>query len=111
LLFAEDIQPGTHITAVGADGGGKQELDPKIFKKADIICVDSRSQCFSHGDTSFALKEGLIQPEKVLEIGEVVINPALGRQHEKQITVADLTGVAIQDIQIAKTVYQKLLEK
>jgi ornithine cyclodeaminase len=111
LLFAEDIQKGTHITAVGADGGGKQELDAMIFEKADVICVDSKSQCFNHGDTAYALKEGLIQPKNVLEIGELVMNPSLGRANAQQITIADLTGVAIQDIQIAKDVYRKFQGK
>jgi ornithine cyclodeaminase len=105
LIFANRVQPGTHITAVGADGGGKIELEPKLFSKADIVCVDSRDQCFLHGDVAFALKEGLIGPEKVIELGEAAANPALRRKNDREITVVDLTGVAIQDIQIANAVY------
>ena len=50
LLFADQIRPGTHITAVGADAEGKQELDPAIFAKAETVVVYSRSQCADHGD-------------------------------------------------------------
>lgn len=101
LLFAEHIHKGTHITAVGADDVGKQELDAHIFKKADRIIVDSCCQCSIFGDTSFALRAGLIVSNQMIELGSIIENPSSGRTNEEQITVADLTGVAIQDLQIA----------
>ena len=106
LLFAHQIQAGTHITAVGADDIGKQELDPEIFVRAEKVVVDSRSQCMELGDVSYAIKRGLIKKEKLVELGEVVMNSSLGRDSETQITVADLTGVAIQDLQIAATLFE-----
>jgi len=109
LLFAEHIQKGTHITAVGADDAGKQELDAHFFKKADRIIVDSCSQCSIFGDTSFALRAGLIASNQMIELGSIIVNLSLGRTSEEQITVADLTGVAIQDLQIAVTAYTALL--
>jgi len=107
LLFAHQIQPGTHITALGTDDFGKQELDPAIFAKADKIIVDSRSQCMQFGDVSYALRQNLIQKQQLIELGEVLENRALGRTSETDITVADLTGVAIQDLQIATTVFEQ----
>ncbi len=109
LLFADQIRPGTHITAVGTDDFGKQELDPQIFAKADRRIVDSRSQCMLFGDTSYAIQQKLIQEEQLVELGEVIANPSLGRQSDTEITVADLTGVAIQDLQIASAVYEQSL--
>lgn len=106
LLFAEQIQPGTHITAVGADDIGKIEIDPAIFRKADRVVVDSRSQCLERGDTSYAVKQGLIDKERLVELGEVISAPHLGRSSDSEITLVDLTGVAIQDLQIAKTVFE-----
>jgi ornithine cyclodeaminase len=108
LLYAGHVRPGTHITAVGADGGGKQELDPEVFHKADICVVDSISQCRDYGDASFALKQGLLEPERLIELGTVIKNPSLGRSGTDQISIADLTGVAVQDIQIAKMVLNSL---
>ena len=102
LLGATDVHPGTHITAVGSDGGGKQELDPQLFAKARIRAVDSRVQCVQYGDSSFAIQQGLIAPGDLIELGEISRNPARGRQSDDDITIADLTGVAIQDIQAAK---------
>lgn len=102
FLGAAYVRPGTHITAVGSDGGGKQELDPQLFVKAAVRAVDSRRQCAEYGDSSYALKQGLIGSADLIEMGEIAQDPSLGRQRESDITIADLTGVAIQDIQIAK---------
>ncbi|MBX7170847.1 MAG: hypothetical protein K1X72_07815 [Pyrinomonadaceae bacterium] len=104
LIFADQIKKGTHITAVGADAEGKQELEAKIFDLADIVVADSLAQCVDHGDLSHAN----IAKESIIELGNVVSNPDFQRKTDEQITVADLTGVAVQDIQIAKYVYQKL---
>jgi ornithine cyclodeaminase len=101
LLSASEVGPGTHITAVGADGGGKQELAPDLFAKAAVIAVDSRKQCARFGDSSYALKERLIQLEDLTELGELLGRAKPARQNDLQITIADLTGVAIQDIQVA----------
>ena len=108
LIHAEQVRPGTHITAVGADGGGKQELDAAVFEKADICAVDSVAQCREYGDTSYALRQGLIAEDRLIELGRIVRNPDLGRRSEDQITIADLTGVAVQDIQIASLVLAAL---
>ena len=102
LLAASDVCPGTHITAVGSDGGGKQELDPQLFAKAKVCAVDSRKQCVEYGDSSYAIKQGLIAANNLIEIGDIAQNPGLGHRSESDITIADLTGVAIQDIQAAK---------
>jgi len=109
LLSASDVRPGTHITAVGADAPGKQELDPAIFQAAQIKVVDSRSQCFDHGEAVHALKAGLATEDQFVELGEVVVNQKRSRTSEDQITLADLTGLAMQDIEIAKLVCAKLL--
>lgn len=107
LLSANQIRPGTHITAVGADDFGKQELDPEIFVKAERIVVDSRSQCTQFGDVSYAIKQNLIRKEQLVELGEVLEDSSLARNSETEITVADLTGVAIQDLQIAAIVFDQ----
>ena len=57
-----------------------------------------------HGECFHAVKDGEIEKESIVELGNVIKNPEVGRTSEDQITVADLTGVAIQDIQIAKMV-------
>lgn len=107
LLGADHVLPGTHITAVGADGGGKQELDPRLFA-GSLCAVDSRKQCAQFGDASYAIQERLIVSGDLIELGEIIQDRRLGRKDPAQITIADLTGVAVQDIQIAKLALKNL---
>jgi ornithine cyclodeaminase len=104
LIHAEHVNKGTHITAMGSDDHGKQELAAELLGKADRVVADSISQCVDHGECFHAVKDNKIEESSILELGNVIKNPELGRSSEDQITVADLTGVAIQDIQIAKMV-------
>lgn len=108
LLSADMIRQGTHITAMGSDTPAKIELDPQILQKADIIVADSISQCLLRGEIHQALKAGLLEKERIIELGNVIVNPDLQRSSDEQITIADLTGVAVQDIQITKAVYHAL---
>ncbi|KPK39481.1 MAG: ornithine cyclodeaminase [Phycisphaerae bacterium SG8_4] len=110
LLSADKIRKGTHITAVGSDTPEKNELDPAILQKADIVVTDSISQCLLRGEIHHALAAGVLEKERIVELGSVITSPNLRRRSEEQITVADLTGVAVQDIQIAKAVYHGLKE-
>lgn len=108
LISADAIQKGTHITAVGSDTPVKQELDSQVLAKADIVVADSISQCECRGEIFKALEAGIIGKDKICELGNVIQGKAKKRSSDKQITVADLTGVAVQDIQIAKAVYAAL---
>lgn len=98
------VQSGTHITAVGADAPGKQELDMTLVVRADILAVDSISQCLDHGEVSHAAAEGLINPKDLQEVGMLLSGEGRPRENESQITIADLTGIAAQDIAMANTV-------
>ena len=104
LIRAEQVRKGTHITAMGSDDHGKQELEAELLAKADLVVADSVSQCVDHGECFYAVRDGHIAETSILELGHVIKCLAVGRTQEDQITIADLTGVAIQDIQIAKMV-------
>jgi ornithine cyclodeaminase len=108
LIRADRVARGTHITAMGSDDHGKQELEAALLGKADVVVADSVAQCVDHGECFHAVKDGTIREDSIRELGNVIKNPALGRINDDQITVADLTGVAIQDIQIAKMVCRAL---
>lgn len=108
LISASQIQSGTHITAMGSDTPEKNELAPDVLKKADLIVADSLSQCRERGELHHGLLAKAIAETQVVELGNIITNPTLGRTSQEQITVADLTGVAVQDIQIAKAVFQAI---
>lgn len=108
LLRLRDIRSGTHITAVGSDTAEKQELDEAILASADRVVVDSISQSLYRGEAFRAMRAGAIAKERLVELGAVIMDASLRRASDGEITVADLTGVAVQDIQIAKAVFRAL---
>ena len=110
LLMAKEILPGTHITAMGSDTSVKQELESEILRKADIVIADSIPQSKSRGELFRAIHDGAISSESVIELGTAIQDKSLQRANDDQITVVDLTGVAVQDIMIAKAVYTKYLD-
>jgi len=108
FLMLENLHPGIHITAMGSDGPGKQELDPRILERADRLGCDSKQQCLRLGELQHGLKHGTITEQStIVELGEVISGQKPGRQHEDEITVCDLTGVGVQDTAIALLAYNR----
>ena len=111
MLFPNDILPRTHITAMGSDTPGKRELGPGVLKASSLVVADSIAQCQERGEIAHALVEGDISNDRIVELGNILSGSKPGRTAPEQITVADLTGVAVQDIQIATAVFESYLEK
>jgi ornithine cyclodeaminase len=106
LLHLSDLQSGVHITAMGSDTPDKQEVESAILGRADIVIADSISQCLLRGEIHHAIKTGYLTEDKLIELGTIIEGKAKGRISDDQITIADLTGVAVQDIKIAEAVYK-----
>ena len=111
LLSSINIQPGTHITAMGSDTLTKQELEVDILSMADLVVADSIAQCKERGEIFHGLTSGSITKDEIVELGSILNGSQAGRSSPDQITVADLTGVAVQDIQIAAAVHKAYKEK
>lgn len=112
LIKASWLLEGVHITAIGSDGPEKQELETEVLKKADRIFCDSVIQCSSLGEVHHGLEEKAITPESISgELGELILGTKKGRERESQITVADLTGLGVQDAAAASLIYEKALKK
>lgn len=108
LIMLEYIHAGLHITAIGADGPGKQELDPRLLARADRLCCDRKSQCFHSGELQHGLKYGsLTERSEILELGEITAGRKPGRRNDTEFTVCDLTGVGVQDTAIALMAYRE----
>jgi ornithine cyclodeaminase len=101
LVEAAWLRPGQHVTALGADSPGKQELQAACFDAADVIAVDRYAQCSAFGELKHALDAGLVTRNDVCELGAIVAGRAAGRTSDGQLTIADLTGVGFQDTAIA----------
>lgn len=112
LINEDVIHEGLHINAIGADGPGKQELDPRIMTRVSKIVVDSISQCREIGEIQHALRLGLIKESNIhAEIGEVINGNRPGRETDSEITIFDSTGLSAQDIAAARMVLETAKEK
>jgi ornithine cyclodeaminase len=100
LVQASWLAPGAHVTAVGSDGAGKQELDPEILRRADLVAVDSLAQSSVLGE----LQHAPDQRDLAVELGSICVGAAPGRTNDRQLTVCDLTGLGVQDVAAATAV-------
>jgi len=100
LVRSDWIDDGTHITEVGSDGVGKQELDPELLRRADVLAVDSLDQCKRLGE----LQHALDVEDRAVELGRICAGEVPGRTDEGQLTICDLTGVGVQDVAAANAV-------
>ena len=99
LLASCDVRPGMHVSAVGADSIGKQELDAQILRRSDVLLVDSHVQCARLGE----LQHALDQQERALEIGQFLES---GESADRDaISVCDFTGLGVEDLYIAEYCY------
>jgi ectoine utilization protein EutC len=104
IIDADWVQPGTHVTAIGSDLPEKQELDVEILRRADTVVADHLPQARLQGEIHHALRAGAIAEERVRELGALAAGEVPGRSAEDEVSVADLTGLGIQDAALADLV-------
>ncbi|MCB9772599.1 MAG: alanine dehydrogenase [Candidatus Omnitrophica bacterium] len=105
------IKAGTHINAIGADAAGKQEIDPKIFQYAKLV-VDDFRQASHSGEINIPCTKGILNSKDVYaQLGQIVCGKKKGRISDREITIFDSTGLAIQDLAIADVVYRAALKR
>lgn len=111
LIEKSWVKPGTHISAMGADTKGKQELDPGLVAAAALF-YDELDQVKTIGEFQHAFVQGLITETNLrASIGQVIAGTSPGRQSEDEITVYDGTGVALQDLVVADLAVRVATEK
>jgi alanine dehydrogenase len=109
LVMDDMVSAGMHVTCIGADAAGKEELDPKILNRAKIV-VDDWAQASHSGEINVPLSRGMITKENIwAEIGKIVAGLKPGRQRQDEITVFTSTGLAVQDAVTAKVAYSKAI--
>ena len=105
------VSPGTHINAVGADAEGKQEINPKILKQAKVV-IDDWAQASHSGEINVPIRNKQLTKKDIYAgLGDIVAGKEKGRASDEEITLFDSTGLAIQDISCAYTVYKALKDK
>jgi alanine dehydrogenase len=105
------VRAGTHINAMGADGPGKQELDPAILADARVV-IDELEQSTHGGELNVPISQGLFDPANIAAtLGQVITGERQGRTGPGDITVFDSTGLAIQDVALAAALYERARER
>lgn len=105
ILRAEWLHAGLHITAMGSDQVGKNEIDPRALMLADLYCCDRATQAAALGELRAAHSAGLMVSAAPPELGSIVAGLHPGRSSESAITLCDLTGTGAQDTAIASHAY------
>lgn len=99
------VNPGAHLNAMGADGPGKQELDPAILLDATVV-IDEHHQATHSGEVNVPIEQGLYREEQLFAtLGAVIAKQKPFARQEETITVFDSTGLAIQDVALARVLY------
>ncbi len=103
LFDANAVRPGTHLNCVGADTKGKRELPEGLLKRARLF-VDDRTQASQIGETQWA------SDTPCIEIGDLITGVAEGNRQPEDITVFDMTGIALQDLAVARMLHERACE-
>jgi len=109
LLSEGSLQPGQHVSLMGADGPGKAEIAVGELVRAHVFC-DDWEQASHNGELAHAVEAGALPREEVTELGAVLAGEAPGRGADDEVTVFDSTGLAIQDLAIALAAMEKAAE-
>ena len=105
VVRRSDLRPGMHLNMLGADGPGKSEAEPEVVAAAELFC-DEWEQAAHGGELTAAVELGLVERERVTELGDVLTGAARGRSGPEAVTLFDSTGLAIQDLAICVTVLE-----
>lgn len=103
LFSAESLKPGTHLNCVGADTRGKRELPAGVLDRARVV-VDDLNQAREFGELQWA------SHVPAVEIGELLTGRAHLQRADADITVFDMTGLALQDLTVARLIHRRAME-
>jgi len=110
VLYPEgSLEPGQHVSLMGADGPGKAEVAIAELSRAHLFC-DDWEQASHGGELAAGVAAGVVTQDTVTELGAVLIGEADGRRSAGDVTLFDSTGLAIQDLAIAKAAFTKASE-
>jgi alanine dehydrogenase len=110
IIGPEDISPGTTIAAVGADNPEKVEIHPELMARSRVV-VDSLEQAAAFGDLKHAITaEVMTQDDVHGSLPDIVAGKLEGRTSDDQIMVFDSTGIAIQDVMSAVSIFERAIE-
>jgi ornithine cyclodeaminase/alanine dehydrogenase len=112
VLLGEWLRPGAHVNAAGSNFLFKSEIDREVVRRASFVCVDSREELgLEAGDLLNPLETGLIIPEAIYELSQVIAGQIKGREGPEDITLFASQGLALEDMAAARVVYDRAVER
>jgi alanine dehydrogenase len=105
VIVASELRPGQHLAVLGADAPGKSEVELEALARCHLFC-DEWEQAAGGGELAGGVSAGLVSRDLVTELGEVMAGSVDGRGSDEEVTLFDSTGLAIQDLAIAVSVYE-----
>jgi alanine dehydrogenase len=112
VLLGEWLRPGAHVNAAGSNFLFKSEIDREVVRRASFVCVDSREELgLEAGDLLRPLETGIILPEAIYELGQVVAGQVKGRRGPEDVTLFASQGLALEDLAAARVVYDRAIER
>src|SRR5919202_2247793 len=111
VLLGEWLRPGAHVNAAGSNFLFKSEIDREVVRRASFVCVDSREELgLEAGDLLNPIETGVILPEAIYELGQVVVGQVKGREGPEDVTLFASQGLALEDLAAARLAYNRALE-
>ena len=105
VVDAGDLRPGLHLNMLGADGPGKAEASLGAVASCALFC-DEWEQASHGGELTGVVSSGIVERDRVTELGAVLAGDAPGRPGPEAVTLFDSTGLAIQDLAVAAAAYE-----
>jgi alanine dehydrogenase len=106
VLRRDSLRPGQHVSLMGADGPGKSEIETEELLRTRIVC-DEWEQASHNGDIARAVGSGDVGRGDVAELGLVLSGAEIGRRSDSDVTAFDSTGLAVQDLAVARAIYER----
>jgi len=107
IVMDEWIRGGTHLNCIGSYAAGKQEIDPAILRRAQVV-VDDWEQCSHAGEINVPVSRGEFDRSGVYaDLSDIAAGLKPGRTDDRAVTVFDSTGLAIQDVVTAWAAFRE----
>jgi alanine dehydrogenase len=108
VVLGRWLAEGTHVNAAGSNFATRREVDAEALERAALIAVDSVEQAqMEAGDLIMASAEGAFTWDRAIELQDILAGRATGRTAPEQITVFKSLGIAVEDVAVARHVYDK----